>query len=140
MGDAFREGGESTEAISVGQIEPIWSPDLHNRPHQMVGQFKQKIDRVAQQLLHVNANVDVIMATADKQIRVSDRVKRQLDRRRREGESYNDVIDRLLGGHTAADFYDGFGTISDHQADWIRERRETAKEDRKRRMRGLERS
>lgn len=78
------------------------------------------------------------MATADEQIRVSDRVKRELDRRRREGESYNDVLERLLGKHTEADFYDGFGILSDDAADWIREKREAAKEKRIERMRRLE--
>jgi len=34
--------------------------------------------------------------TADTQIRVSDRVKRVLDRRRRRDESYNDVLERVL--------------------------------------------
>jgi len=77
------------------------------------------------------------MATADEQIRVSDRVKRQLDRRRREGESYNDVLERLLGENTEADFYDGFGILSDEETDWIREKREKAKEKRKERMRRL---
>lgn len=78
------------------------------------------------------------MATADEQIRVSDRVKKQLDRRRRKGESYNDVLERLLGEHTEAGFYDGFGILSDDQADWIREKREAASEKRKRQMRRLE--
>lgn len=78
------------------------------------------------------------MGTADEQIRVSDRVKRRLDRHRRAGESYNDVLERLLGGHTKGDFYDGFGILADEQADWIRDRREAAKDDRKRRMRRLE--
>jgi predicted CopG family antitoxin len=78
------------------------------------------------------------MATADEQIRVSDRVKAQLDRRRREGESYNDVLERLLSDDTEADFYDGFGILSDDEGDWIREKREKAKEERKERMRRLE--
>jgi len=78
------------------------------------------------------------MATADDQIRVSDRVKERLDRRRREGESYNDVLERLLGENTESDFYDGFGMLSDEDADWIREKREAAKEERKERMRRLE--
>lgn len=78
------------------------------------------------------------MATADEQIRVSDRVKTELDRRRREGESYNDVIDRLLGEQTEADFYEGFGILSDEAADWINERREAATEQRKERMRRLD--
>lgn len=78
------------------------------------------------------------MATANEQIRVSDRVKKQLDRRRREGESYNDVLERLLSDNTEADFYDGFGILSDDEADWIREKREGAREKRKERMRRLE--
>jgi predicted CopG family antitoxin len=78
------------------------------------------------------------MATADEQIRVSDRVKRQLDRRRREGESYNDVLERLLSDDTEADFYDGFGILSDDEGDWIREKRGKAQEERKERMRRLE--
>ena len=78
------------------------------------------------------------MATADEQIRVSDRVKAELDRRRREGESYNDVLKRLLDESTESDFYDGFGMLSDEQADWIREKRQESKERRKERMRRLE--
>lgn len=37
----------------------------------------------------------------------------------------------------AADFYDGFGILSDEQAEWIREKREESREKRKRRMRRL---
>lgn len=77
------------------------------------------------------------MATADEQIRVSNRVKRILDRCRREGESYNDVLERLLGEHTESDFYDGFGILSDEEADWIREKRKEAKAKRKERMQRL---
>lgn len=77
------------------------------------------------------------MATADEQIRVSDRVKRELDRRRREGESYNDVVERMLSERTGADFYEGFGILSDEQANRLREQREDAKAERKRRTRRL---
>jgi len=77
------------------------------------------------------------MATADEQIRVSDRVKRILDRRRREGESYNDVLERVLGEGEGGDFYDGFGRWSEEQAERVREQREQAKEKRKARMRRL---
>lgn len=77
------------------------------------------------------------MATADEQIRVSDRVKRILDRRRAEGESYNDVLERVLDEEAAGDFEDGFGRWSDEEADRVREQRETAKEERKGRMRRL---
>jgi predicted CopG family antitoxin len=93
---------------------------------------------VAQRLSRVDANVDVTMATADEQIRVSDRVKAQLDRRRREGESYNDVLERLLSEDTRADFSDGFGVLSDEEGEWIRENREGAEKERKERMRRLE--
>ena len=77
------------------------------------------------------------MATADERIRVSDRVKRILDRRRREGESYNGVLERVLDGDSEGDFYDGFGRWSDEQADRVREQREQATQDRKERMRRL---
>lgn len=77
------------------------------------------------------------MATADEQIRVSDRVKRQLDRRRREGESYNDVLERLLDEETGGDFEDGFGRWSDEQAERVREQRTESKQNRKRRMQQL---
>jgi len=77
------------------------------------------------------------MATADEQIRVSARVKRVLDRRRREGESYNDVLERVLGGDDEGDFYDGFGRWSEKQAERVRELREQARKKRKTRMRQL---
>ena len=75
------------------------------------------------------------MATADKQIRVSDRVKQLLDRRRQKDESYNDVLERILEEHAGADFSDGFGLLSDDDAEWIRTKREDAKEKRRQRMR-----
>jgi predicted CopG family antitoxin len=76
------------------------------------------------------------MATADKQIRVSDRVKRELDRLRREGESYNDVLERVLDDEgDSADFDDGFGRWSDDHAERVREERRAAKNARKQRMR-----
>jgi len=78
------------------------------------------------------------MVTADEQIRVSDRVKRRLDRRRRAGESYNDVLERLLTEHTEGDFHDGFGVLSDEEADRIRARRGEARAERKERTRRLE--
>jgi hypothetical protein len=62
------------------------------------------------------------MGTADEQIRVSNAVKRELDRRRRAGESYNDVLERVLEGGAESDFYDGFGRWSDEQAERIRRR------------------
>lgn len=67
------------------------------------------------------------MATADEQIRVSERVKATLDRYRREGESYNDVLERLLSSRSEVDFEDGFGHISEDTAETLRERRKRAK-------------
>jgi len=75
------------------------------------------------------------MAIADEQIRVSDMVKRELDRRRREGESYNDVLERLLDEER--DLLAGFGRWSDERADRVREAREKSKQKSKDRMRRL---
>lgn len=88
-----------------------------------------------QRLRRVDVNVDVTMATADEQIRVNDRVKRELDRLRREGESYNDVLERVLDEEPIDDFYDGFGRWSDEEAESVRDERRRAKEKRKERMR-----
>lgn len=77
------------------------------------------------------------MATANEQIRVSTRVKRILDRRRREGESYNDVLERVLNEDDGGDFYDGFGRWSEEQAEHVRKQREQTTEKRKARMRRL---
>lgn len=79
------------------------------------------------------------MATADEQIRVTDRVKRLLDQRRREGESYNDVLERILEAETDRDLLAGFGRWSDEHADRVREVRERQTEESKERMRQLTR-
>ena len=75
------------------------------------------------------------MATADEQIRVSGRVKRELNRLRREGESYNDVLERVLDDDRAGDFYDGFGRWTDEEADRVRRGRRNGKDKREKRMR-----
>jgi len=75
------------------------------------------------------------MATADEQIRVSDTVKRELDRRRQEGESYNDVLERLLDDER--DLLAGFGRWSDEQAERVRKQREEFRRKSKERMRRL---
>lgn len=75
------------------------------------------------------------MATANEQIRVSDTVKRELDRRRREGESYNDVLQRML--EDDRDLLAGFGRWSDEQAERVREARESSTQKSKERMRRL---
>ena len=89
-------------------------------------------------LNRVDANADVPMATADEQIRVSDRVKRLLDRRRREGESYNDALERILTGESERDLLAGFGRWSDEHVDGVRSAREEGKERSRERMRRLE--
>ena len=76
------------------------------------------------------------MGAANEQIRISDRVKRELERRKRENESYNDVLERVLED-SEADFDDGFGILSDEQADRLREEREANKQRRRERMQRL---
>lgn len=75
------------------------------------------------------------MGTADEQIRVSKTVKRVIERHRREGESYNDVLERLLAENDTGDFEDGFGRWSDEDAERVRTARTQAKAERKARMR-----
>lgn len=77
------------------------------------------------------------MATADEQIRVSNRVKQILDRRRREGESYNDVLERILEEESDRDLLAGFGRWSDEHADRVRKARKKQKEQSEERMRRL---
>lgn len=68
------------------------------------------------------------MGVADEQIRVSGAVKREIDRRRREGESYNDVLERLFSLEPDRDLLAGFGRWSDDRAERARENREAAEE------------
>lgn len=77
------------------------------------------------------------MGTANEQIRVSDTVKRELERRRREGESYNDVLERLFDD-VDRDLLAGFGRWSDDHADRVRERRDASKRKSRERMGRLE--
>ncbi len=74
------------------------------------------------------------MGTASEQIRVSGWVKKILDRQRREGESYNDVLERLLEAESDRDLLAGFGRWSDEHADRVRNARETQKAQSKERM------
>ena len=78
-----------------------------------------------------------VVAPADERIRVSGRVEKRPDSRRRRGESDNDVLDRLLGETTDSDFPDGFGLLSDADGEWLREQRADANDERKDRMRGF---
>ena len=75
------------------------------------------------------------MDDAGEQIRVSEAVKRRIDRRRRPGESFNDVLERLLLSEANGEFDDGFGRWSDEESDRLRERRQEAKEQRTDRLR-----
>ena len=75
------------------------------------------------------------MGAADEQIRVSETVKQEIERRRREGESYNDVLERMFSPAGDRDFLAGFGRWSDERADRAREVREKYKEKSKERMR-----
>lgn len=74
------------------------------------------------------------MATADDQIRVSQTVKRMLDQRRRDGESYNDVLERVLDRETDSNLLAGFGRWADDHAERIRNSREKQNSESKERM------
>lgn len=73
------------------------------------------------------------MGTATEQIRVSEAVKRELERRMREGESYNDVLERMFS--TDRQLLAGFGRWSDEKADRARTARKEYKKKSKERMR-----
>ena len=75
------------------------------------------------------------MGAADEQIRVSETVKQEIERRRREGESYNDVLERMFSPAGDRDFLAGFGRWSDERADRAREVREKYKKKSKEQMR-----
>ena len=76
------------------------------------------------------------MGAADQQIRVSEPVKREIERRRREGESYNDVLERLfsIDRDRDRDLLAGAGFWSSERADQARETRRKYKEKSKERM------
>lgn len=76
------------------------------------------------------------MSKAEEHIRVSTDVKRELERRKREGESFDDVLERILDEDR--DLLAGAGFWSDEHAERVREERRKAKEKRKRRMLGEE--
>lgn len=78
------------------------------------------------------------MGAANDQIRVSETVKREIERRRREGESYNDVLERMFS--TDRDLLAGFGRWSDERADRARETREAYEEESEQRMQRRSRS
>lgn len=68
------------------------------------------------------------MGAADEQIRVSASVKREIDRRRRAGESYNDVLERLFSIDPDRDLLAGFGRWSETRANRARETRDAHEE------------
>lgn len=76
------------------------------------------------------------MGAADEQIRVSETVKREIERRQREGESYNDVLERLFGidPDRDRDLLAGAGFWSSETAGRARETRRKYKEKSKERM------
>ena len=53
-------------------------------------------------------------------------MKREIERRRREGESYNDVLERMFS--TDRDLLAGYGRWSDTRADRARETRDAYEE------------
>ena len=65
------------------------------------------------------------MDPADEQIRMSKTVKREIERRRREGESYSDALERLFGTDRdrERDLLGGAGFWSSEKADRVRETR-----------------
>ena len=75
------------------------------------------------------------MGAASEQIRVSETVKQEIERRRREGESYNDVLERLFSPAGDRDFLAGFGRWSDERADRARKVHKKQKKRSKERMR-----
>ena len=75
------------------------------------------------------------MGVADEQIRVSETVKQEIERRQREGESYNDVLERIFSPAGDRDLLAGFGRWSDERADRARKVREKHKKKSKERIR-----
>ena len=65
---------------------------------------------------------------------MSESVKQEIERRRRDGESYNDVLKRMFSPAGDRDFLVGFGRWSDERADRAREVREEYKKKSKERM------
>lgn len=76
------------------------------------------------------------MGTANEQIRVSDLVKRELERRRRDDESYNDVLERILDDEDR-DLLAGFGRWSDEHTEQVRDTRDASKRRSKERAKRL---
>jgi len=84
----------------------------------------------------VDSYVNIRMAKAEEQIRVTGEVKRELERRKREGESFNDVLERLL--EDDRDILAGAGFWSEETAETVKESTETKRAKRKQRQRRVE--
>lgn len=69
---------------------------------------------------------------ADEHVRVSRETKERLRRRKREGESFNDVIERLLDDDR--DLLAGFGAASERDGDTLAETVARRKEQSRRRI------
>lgn len=77
---------------------------------------------------YVDAQRQRRMGKEEEQIRVSDTVKREIERRRREDESYNDVLERLFSIDRDRDLLAGFGRWSEERTDRARKTREDYEE------------
>lgn len=63
------------------------------------------------------------------QIRVSEEAKARLEAMKREGESYADVVERLLEEQADSPLDDAIGILDDDQAEFMRERIEEGREE-----------
>lgn len=116
-------GGSDSENASLSidsrrTVPARISDDPDNSPCDTVGREREK----GQVIL---ALTYAYTMAADNHIRVSDRVKSLIDDRRREGESYSDALERMLGGER--DLTDGMGFWADDEADEARETHERGK-------------
>lgn len=73
--------------------------------------------------------------TADEHVRISAETKERLRRRKREGESFNDAISRLLNNDR--DLLAGFGAAEDREGDTLAETVSRRKKKSKRRINQL---
>lgn len=98
----------------------------------VVNLFKSPLSAGDQTLKFVDINVNT-MGTS--QIRVSEEAKARLEAMKREGESYADVVERLLEERDDADWRDAAGLWSDDKADYVREQLDESREKRKQDLR-----
>lgn len=67
----------------------------------------------------VNANINTMAESANEHIRVSEEIKERLRRRKRDDESFNDVITRLL--NEDRNLLAGFGAADDREGETLAE-------------------